>query len=438
MDRIAEDKSASRVDLVPGVCTWSWKVATDELWWSPQLCELYGVSSRPVDVSDFLELVHPDDREQVAASIRGFLDTEDTFEHAFRIVRPDGSLRWVLDRGRVLREEGRIVLLQGANIDITAQREAEFAHRSAERRAAFAARIGGLVSWEVDGETGEVLSENGLNALFGLPDEPKVLHISDFISRIHPEDAAHVHDAFRQACEPGGRYEAEFRVRRGTGWRWLYGCGEYSGDGKHARVVGFNKDIDDEHRARAKDQEVAREMQHRVKNVLSLVAALARQTFAGGPAVQSFEGRLRALASTADQLTQMNPEPVDLRELLNRVLQGPRAVVDRIVLDGPTVQVAARHTLGLTLTFHELATNALKYGALSGTTGQVSLCWSISDDGASLQLDWTESGGPPVIEPRTFGFGSRLIQRQIMAEAGNRLDIAYPPEGVRCTIRLVL
>ena len=430
-----DEETLTNAEDVPGVCAWYWRVPENELYWSPKLCELHGVPLPPSSADDYLRMIHPADRDRVAAERLSFLADGDTFDHEFRILRPDGEVRFVVDRGHTLRNaKGEAVRLEGVNIDVTDVRELSEARRSAERRAAFAARIGGLVTWEVEADTGAIIAEEGLAALFGIEDEAPA-NMAGYLARIHTDDVTAVLAGFEKAKSPGGRYEAEFRVLRGDEWCWLRGIGEGVAVADQVRVVGFNVDIAEERRQREQHHMIAREMSHRVKNTFAIVQALARQTVRKSESaeVAIFEGRLNALAKSQD-LVARHAGPASLSLLIENVVEKPLGQPSRLRVSGPEIALSERVSLALALILHELLTNALKYGALSNDAGLVELEWEIAGDVQEARMSWREIGGPPVVPPTKRGFGSRLIGRVISADAGGRADLRFLPEGVVCDI----
>ncbi|HEY9217903.1 MAG TPA: GAF domain-containing protein, partial [Phenylobacterium sp.] len=181
------------------------------------------------------------------------------------------------------------------------------------------------------------------------------------------------------------------------------------------------------------------ELNHRVKNTLATVQSIVAQTSkqGGSPEIrQAIEGRLLALAGAHDLLTRRNWEGADLRDLIERAL-APFAVGDhRLVLAGPALTLAPQKALAMAMTMHELATNAVKYGALSTPAGRVEITWEVAEDRLSLQ--WAEHGGPPVSPPPARGFGSRLLERGLAGDLKGSVELRFPPEGVRCLIEAAL
>ena len=182
------------------------------------------------------------------------------------------------------------------------------------------------------------------------------------------------------------------------------------------------------------------ELNHRVKNTLAIVQAVAQQSFAGDRALpearRAFDARLSAVAGAHNLLTRENWERASLRPVVEAALAGCGADPSRLEIEGPEVSLAPRTAVSLALAFHELGTNAMKYGALSNPTGIVQVRWSAngSDEEQRLRLAWRETGGPEVTAPNTRGFGSRMIERGLAAELGGTVAMTYPPEGLVCTI----
>ena len=184
------------------------------------------------------------------------------------------------------------------------------------------------------------------------------------------------------------------------------------------------------------------ELSHRVKNTLATVVSIARQSFAKGATLdsarKSFEGRLRALAQTHTRLAEANWESVPLAALIEDEIAPYRDESgNNLVTDGPPVSFTPKQAVVLGMAFHELATNAAKYGALSGKSGTVHVAWQCAADG-TLVLDWRERGGPPVSPPKRAGFGRLLLERALAADLKGDVTLDFRPEGLACRITLPL
>ena len=181
------------------------------------------------------------------------------------------------------------------------------------------------------------------------------------------------------------------------------------------------------------------ELNHRVKNTLALMQAIAVQTFRSASRDErtKFEGRLGALAEAHNLLSQEKWAGSELRDVIARALQ-PFLLnnPDRIRMAGPAVPLSPRLAVVLSMIVHEIATNAAKYGALSNETGRVTLDWEVITEAPKprLRLIWTETGGPPVTAPVQRGFGSRLIERSARDQLGGEATVDFLPRGVVCTV----
>ncbi len=180
------------------------------------------------------------------------------------------------------------------------------------------------------------------------------------------------------------------------------------------------------------------ELNHRMKNTLALLQAIAIQTFrsATGAERQKFEGRIGALAEAHNLLSSEKWKGAEVKDVLDRVLQ-PYLInnAERIKMFGPRIPLSPRHAVVLSMIVHEMATNAAKYGALSNDTGTVSLDWDVVNGGGpKLRLIWAERGGPAVTAPVHHGFGSRLIERSAHDQLGGNATVDFLPHGVVYTI----
>lgn len=188
----------------------------------------------------------------------------------------------------------------------------------------------------------------------------------------------------------------------------------------------------------AEKELLLQEMKHRIKNAIARILAMARQTAAHADSLesftQSFTQRLQAMANAQDVLTRSKWQRADLGELIGKELTqvfGPD--FDASGLNGPAVELDERTTQALGLTFHELATNTLKY---AGAQPQVDISWSA--DGHSLRIDWCETGAGGVTQPVQTGFGTRLIEANVRHELGGRIERDFRPSGLRVVLTVPL
>ena len=266
------------------------------------------------------------------------------------------------------------------------------------------------------------------------------------VHHTHPDDADADREAFRKQVE--GKlefYSIEKRLIRKDGrivWLSVRSSPVRGDDGHLLYVVRVVQDITERKASERRQKLLIDELNHRVKNTLATVQSLASQTARGAPTPaafrEGFEGRLIALSKAHDQLTVHHWESAEMRELLSGSLApyagaGP----ERVTLRGEDVVLRPRAVLTLAMVFHELTTNAAKYGALSAPGGRIEIRWQPvrgKDGRTMLQIEWIEQGGPPVVAPKRRGFGSKLIEGSIAAEHGGSAKLAFDPAGLRCEI----
>jgi two-component sensor histidine kinase len=179
------------------------------------------------------------------------------------------------------------------------------------------------------------------------------------------------------------------------------------------------------------------ELEHRVKNMLTTVQSIASQSFrAAGVApevLRAFDARLIALGNAHGVLTEQHWAAADLHVVVRSALRPHGAPgLGRFSIQGPAVEVGPKGAVAFSMAVHELATNAIKYGALSADAGHVDISWSATDD--RFHWQWRERGGPPVVTPERTGFGSRMIERALALQLSGEVAIDYAPSGLVCTI----
>jgi PAS domain S-box-containing protein len=272
---------------------------------------------------------------------------------------------------------------------------------------------------------------------------------SSWFDFTHPDDVAKDDETFNALLAGRSKVQLEKRFVRKDGriiWMSVRSSPVRDTDGRLRYLVRVVQDVTERKAAEQRAKLLIDELNHRVKNTLATVQSLASQSARGAPTPaafrESFEGRLIALSKAHDQLTMHHWESADLRELVTGSL-APYAGAERVVLRGEDVVLRPRAVLTLAMAFHELATNAAKYGALSAPGGRIEIRWQpvrpeSGDERAALQIEWQEQGGPAVAEPQQRGFGSKLIEGSVAAELGGSARLLFAPEGLRCEMRIPL
>jgi two-component sensor histidine kinase len=227
-------------------------------------------------------------------------------------------------------------------------------------------------------------------------------------------------------------------------WRWFTSRDALMSsdpDGKPLLIAGSASDVTQQKRAEELKDLMAGEMRHRAKNLAAVVDAIGRQSRPKNNPVaaahmDTFLGRLMTLLNTGDVVLASASRTADLGTVLETALRPftPDDATRRVTLTGPLVDVGEHSAGGLALAAHELATNAVKYGALSVPDGKVVLSWSVTpQNGAKkIVLEWRETGGPLVTPPDGVGFGTRVVKQSIAHEPNSHVALDYKPEGLCC------
>ena len=234
---------------------------------------------------------------------------------------------------------------------------------------------------------------------------------------------------------------------KGNSRYWDVQVSPISGDdGKPSHLLSISRDITEEWNAaellkkNAERQHfLTAELQHRVKNMLATVMAIANRTFRGeaheAPR-QVFGARLMTLSQAHDVLTASNWDRAGIFGIVRGALEPHQTGQDRVVMVGPDLDLDPKQALALALAINELATNASKYGALSKPTGIVDVSWSRDETGThpAFVFVWREQGGPPVVAPSREGFGTRVITKSLADDFGGTVTLDYAPAGFVCTL----
>ncbi len=256
-----------------------------------------------------------------------------------------------------------------------------------------------------------------------------------------PDQAAGTADIEIEVALRMGRAEdSRWHRRKDGGKFWANGLTIPMINGHRQLVKIFR---DETPAKRAEDQRILllNELNHRVKNTLATVQSIVEQTLRSAgvdPHLRDdLTERLIALARAHNVLVTESWAGADLDVLINEVLAPHERSPSPFTLDGPPVRLHPSQAVTLSMSLHELATNAVKYGALSVPEGRVSIGWNLAHDGNGarhLVLMWKESGGPPVAEPTRVGFGSRMLRGAFANQPGGRAELAFGLEGVTCVL----
>jgi two-component sensor histidine kinase/PAS domain-containing protein len=291
-----------------------------------------------------------------------------------------------------------------------------------------------------------VYDENA-QRLYGLT-EARFLHDDEGVkAKFHPDDLELMWSRVAKALDPkgSGRYDVEYRVRQlDGGWRWLsaWGLVEFEGDGlgrKPVAIAGASRDLTKLKQAEEMQALLLNELNHRIKNTLATVQAIAGSTIRASRTMdefqQAFYGRIATLSKTHSLLTDNEQRFVPLRQLLKHELEiYEDGDGHRIILSGPEIMLPAHVSVSYAMAIHELTTNALKYGALSVLDGVLRVSWTL--EGTRLVLTWEELNVPITKQPTQAGFGTQLLQRLLPRQLGAQVEMNFAPDGLKAGISI--
>lgn len=346
----------------------------------------------------------------------------------------------------ILDNAGRVIGASKVARDITERIRAEEALRKSEERLRAAQEAGGVGTFEWDFRDNRHYWSPEIEGLYGLPPGGFDGTYEAWTALIHPEDLDRAEADIRRSLA-GDEMESEWRVRLPDGRvRWLEARGWVDRDpnGRPVRMLGVNVDITDRKRHEEQMRTAMAELNHRVKNSIATIDAVAQQTLQQSkdlPSFQkSFSARLRSMAAAHSLLTRTEWQGTQLREILLAELTARVTTPDHLVLDGPGILIQPYAALSLHMAIHELTTNASKYGSLSVPGGRVHISWHVvtTDGGQTLEMVWKEQGGPAIAEPRKSGFGSQLIRDMVEFELNGSVGRRFEPDGLRCHVRFPL
>jgi PAS domain S-box-containing protein len=438
----SEQRLKLALDASQLVGIWDWDVAADRITGDARFARLHGLDPGRVETgltrAEAHVRLHPDDRARLGETLDDAIANGRPPGLRGTPRRADGGVRWAEAHGvQMIDPEGRQHYL-GATVDVTAGRAAEERLRSLfEQAPGFVAVMRGPDHvFELHNQAYSDLLGGRDLAGQSVRDAMPELAGQGFLERL---------DQVYVSGEPFVARGAEIMLQRsaeGLERRFLDFVYQpiRDADGAVSGILAQGHDITEQRKAEEHRQLLVNELNHRVKNTLSTIQAVAQQTMRDNvpmkQARDAFVDRLIAMSRNHDLLTMTNWEGADLSDVVDQALSA-HVPPDRRRVAGPSLQLEPRVALALGMALHELATNAAKYGALSIAAGQVEVLWSVDPDdrgGRRLALQWREHGGPPVAPPGRKGFGSRLIERGLSQELNGEARLIYEPTGVVCLI----
>ena len=409
-------------------------------------CDYFGLSREDMHTDRWRVLVHPDDAPGYVSEFLACVREQRPFHAECRIRRADGMWRWTEAWGRLrLDHDGAFLGHIGTSADITERKEAEARLRESEQRFRGIYENAGTGIAIADLQGRFQACNPAYAAMLGYSEDELRNTVS--FELIHPDDREDNLARIKRLLAgevPSFEILNRYVAKDGAAiWVHKHVSLLRGASGRFTHIIGLVTDMTERKRAEEHRQLLVNELNHRVKNTLAVVQAIAQQTFraaeAPGDLVTAFQNRLAALAAAHNLLSRLNWQQASLEELARETTAASFAEAARIRMAGPYVVLPPKKAVTLAMALHELCTNAMKYRALSVPAGRVELTWEATQgERPAIRLRWHESGGPPVVAPEHEGFGSRIIEQALAHEFEGRVDMDFRPEGLVVILEGVL
>jgi PAS domain S-box-containing protein len=332
-----------------------------------------------------------------------------------------------------------------ASLAVQQQNRIQEALNASEVRLKLALDAGeiAIVEWNVK-ENKSYVSHH-FYSLFDIPTDQSVTY-EVFLSRLHPEDKARVVADHQRLLATGGRFKSDFRIRTRDGSvRYIYAKGEMlrDGNGEWGRLVGTNVDVTERINREDRIRLLMAELAHRTKNMLLVIQSMAKRTASSHNSVpefvQSFIARTNAFSQSQDILLEREGKSASIVNLVRKQLEPFTDSDGRLQTSGADILLKSDAAQNIGLALHELATNASKYGALSGPVGEVLVEWGVTTaEPKAFHMSWRELGGPSVRSPKRHGFGHTVITMIARTALKAEVEYEFPAEGVHWSFRAPL
>ncbi|SHF77913.1 PAS domain S-box-containing protein [Loktanella atrilutea] len=427
---------------------WHWDLTSNIIDYSDLARCILGLPrSGPVTTETVRALTHPEDLPRTREIARRALDPDvrGSEVYSYRIIRPDtGETRWIQAHG--LAEFGLVNGVQaaltysGSIQDVTESRVLRQALEDQSARLQLAIEAGDLAVWDLDIASDTISPSPEMNRLFGFPSDATP-SAEDFRRLYAPGEEDRLKEvSAAQMADGGTKVQSEVRyvLRDGRERTFLLRADIQPKEPPFTRAIGVLIDVTDRVRREQQVTTIALEMRHRLKNAFAVISAIASRSWPASDkneGLKWFKGRLQAISAATDLMFRINAEALLVADLADRIIAPYRHPDhDPITLEGPDISVPPALATPLAMALHELATNAVKYGALSVPEGKVTIRWEVPPDG-SIRIVWQEMGGPPVKAPAQSGFGSTLLGSALFPPP-HRVEHNFSPDGVRYSIEV--
>ena len=393
------------------------------------------------DPGRLYERILPEHRRALERAEAAAAATLSRFEVEVRMHGASGAVCWRRITSTPTPQPDGTIVWNGIMMDITPMRRATERLDAQRQRLEAAVEATGLGFWEWDVRTGRVVWAERNAALFGLAPERQTMTIERYASLVHPEDRTKVREAYQRTRDGGGGdFVIEHRTTHQPGplTRWVLARGRVVKDERGVSlVVGTTLDISELRAAEDDRALLLGELAHRAKNGIQVMMGIVAQTARSVASVDEFaevlKARLSAMAASQDLVTASGGLPVRLGDVVLTTLTPFDTARFKLDAGLQEVTVAGEVAVAMALLLHEFSTNAVKYGALSASSGRVVLRRCEAAGPGRAGLEWAEEGGPPLVPSTRKGFGSRLIEVGLRAQGGE-VEPLFDPAGFRARI----
>ncbi|WP_240232953.1 PAS domain-containing sensor histidine kinase [Devosia lacusdianchii] len=459
-DRVMAEKALARSEerlslALSGsslVGTWDWDVVNNVVTSDDKFAQMYNLdplqAGLGVPIGQFLQAVHPDDVERLGEEIGTALREGSSLHSEYRLVGEDGAIRWVIASGRPrLDAEGKAQRFPGVVVDVTEQRRTSEALAESELRFRTLADTMPQMVWSTLPDGYHDYYNARWYEFTGVP--AGSTDGEGWNDMFHPEDQQRAWEVWKHSLATGEPYHIEYRLKHHTGtYRWTLGLALPIRDaaGHIIRWFGTCTDIHEAKLAGEERELVAQELSHRIKNIFAVLTGLISLSARSRPEVKPFAEELRqriyALGEAHDfvqphsRASRPDGAQGSLAALVDRLMRPYRGTDgSRVAFSGDDIEIDDGAATPLALIFHELATNAAKYGAFLTEEGRVVI--SGQSIGDRYHLSWAEHGGQPVsMVSDTTGFGFRVIDLSVQGQLGGTIERVWDAEGLRIEIDL--
>ncbi len=418
-------------------------------WYNRRWHDYCGTTPEAMEGWGWQSVHDPEELPRVMANWTGSIETGQPFEMTFPLRGKDGEFRRFLTRVVAVRDaSGEIVRWIGTNTEVESQLRTEEALAASEAKFRVLTDAMPQMVWSnlPDGTVDYVNERWYEFAGPGIPGEPAS---ANWREALHPDDRERVLALWRKCMAEGTAYTDEYRMSDRSGeYRWVLGRAVAARDkqGNITRWIGTCTDIDEAKRNAQQNELLSRELSHRIKNIFAVIAGLIGLSTYRDPANEEFgnrlAGRISALGRAHDfarphsERSRPYSDFSGLHGMLAELLIPYRgADGERISIGGEDIRIDERSATPIALVFHELATNAVKYGALSDYEGKVEITTASEDE--SVVIRWKEHGGPPVTKPTDEGgFGTQLSDISINDQLGGKLDRHWHKDGLEVVLTI--